>query len=350
MNKNDHNDIEEEVYINEIIRITYKCNWKCKFCNVLKTNNFWDTDVTDKEITYKILNLLKKYSKKQRDNLILSFSGWEPTLNKKLWYFIKLAKSIWVWTVQIQTNWTNLFLNKNLINELYEQWLDEIFLAQHSGDETSNKDMWIFYRLSDFEDWVSYVYDNNFHKKVQISFNIVINKINLFKIYDYINYLKKIGFIKLLPLDNNNWFENTKRISIWLVQPNWYANINKDEVLLKYDELEVDEIFKIIKLCKSENIYPDFHFTAPPLCIINIPDYNLEHHRMLKLNDDIKNNNINQWNLDSYKYLWKEKSKIDLCKKCKYNDSCLWFYNNWLGFVWEDYVFKKVNNFIDKYV
>ena len=48
----------DESYINEIIRITYKCNWKCKFCNVLKTNNFWENDVTHKEVIYKILTFI----------------------------------------------------------------------------------------------------------------------------------------------------------------------------------------------------------------------------------------------------------------------------------------------------
>ena len=63
----------EKIYINEIIRVTYKCNWKCKFCNVLKTNNFWEKDVSNKQIIYKILSLLKKYNKNQLENLILSF-------------------------------------------------------------------------------------------------------------------------------------------------------------------------------------------------------------------------------------------------------------------------------------
>jgi biotin synthase-like enzyme len=36
---------DSKIYINEIIRITYKCNWKCKFCNISKVNNFGENDI-----------------------------------------------------------------------------------------------------------------------------------------------------------------------------------------------------------------------------------------------------------------------------------------------------------------
>lgn len=337
---------EKKIYINEIIRVTYKCNWKCKFCNVLKTNNFWENDVTDKEIIYQILNLVKKYSFEERKNLILSFSWWEPTLNKNLVNYIKLAKKIWVWHIQIQTNWTKLFKEKEYIHTLIESWLDQIFLAQHSGNENINRLMWIFYNIDDFKQWVLYISENNLCEKIEISFNIVVNKINLFYIFNYMVFLKNILFFNLLPLQNNNWLINSKRISFWLVQPNWYAKINKEEVLLEYNKEELIEINRIIKFCKENNIYPDFHFTAPPLCILNYPEYNLEFHRLKQLEEDEKIWNINKWNLDSYKYLWKEKQKLEECNNCKNNKYCLWFYKNWLDFVWEDNVRKKINKFL----
>lgn len=34
------------MYINEIIRVTYACNWKCKFCNILETNNYWKSNIS----------------------------------------------------------------------------------------------------------------------------------------------------------------------------------------------------------------------------------------------------------------------------------------------------------------
>ena len=338
----------EDIYINEIIRINYKCNWSCKFCNVLKTNNFWVKDISYKEVIYKILSLTKKYTKNDLENLILSFSGWEPTLNKYLLNYIKLAKKLWVWVVEIQTNWTKLFKEKNLINKFINIWLNEIFLAQHSADENINRKLWCYFDIEDFKEWVEYIKINKLDKKISIYLNIVVTKINLFSIYDYIKILLDIGFINMIPSRNHDNWKITHKISFGLVQPNWYANLNKEEVLFKYDEIELNEIKKIIKLCEKNNILPDFHFTSPPLCILNYPEYNLEYSRLKKLRDDEKMWTINKWNLESYKWLWKEKQKFSECDKCKYNNYCLWFYNNWVKFVGEDYVKNKINNFLEK--
>ncbi len=336
----------EKIYINEIIRITYKCNWKCKFCNVLKTNNFWENDVSDKEIIYQILNLYKKYSKEERKNLILSFSWWEPTLSNNLTKYIKLAKNIWIWVVEIQTNWTRLFKDQNYILELINSWLDEIFLAQHSWDDYINKDLGSFYYIDDFKSWTDYILKNKIHKKISIYLNIVVTKINLYSLYDYILLLINIWFIKIIPdrLYKNN--VNTHKISFWFVQPNWYAEINKEEVLLKYTNLEIVEIDRIIDLCRKNNILPDFHFVCPPICVLNYPEYNLEYERLKKLKSDEDNWKVNKSNLNSYKFLWKEKQKFEECSKCKYNDYCLWFYKNWINYVWEEHVKEKINNFI----
>lgn len=338
----------EKIYINEIIRITYKCNWKCKFCNVLKTNNFWDNDVSKKEVIYQILNLTRKYTLKQRKNLILSFSGWEPTLDNKLLEYIKLAKRIWVWIVEVQTNWTKLFKEKEYILDLIEAWLNEIFLAQHSWNEMINKELGIFYNIEDFISWTKYILDNNIFRKISIYLNIVVTKINIFSLYDYILLLINTWFIQIIP---DRWHKdkiNTHKISFWFIQPNWYAELNKEEVLLKYTQEEIKEIDKIVDLCKNNNILPDFHFVCPPICILNYPEYNLEYERLKKLEQNKIDWNVNKSNLESYEFLWKEKQKFSECEKCKYNKYCLWFYKNWIDFVWEDYVKEKINTFVIK--
>lgn len=336
----------EKIYINEIIRVTYKCNWNCLFCNVLKTNNYWEKDISNKEIIYNILSLTRKYSLDQRKKLILSFSWWEPTLNKNLLKYIKFAKKIWVWIVEIQTNWVKLFNDKEYILKLIDAWLDEIFLAQHWFDSDVNKKMWSNYNIDKFIEWTEFVFKNNIHKKISIYLNIVINKINIFSIYNYILFLLNIWFIKLIPERlMDNWYI-TKKISFWFIQPNWYAEINKNKVLLKYIDNEINEINKIVDLCKNNNILPDFHFVCPPLCIINYPEYNLEYARLKKLEKNKLDWNINKSNLESYKFLWKEKQKFEECVNCKYNNYCLWFYKNWIDFVWEEYVRNKVDIFL----
>lgn len=338
----------EKIYINEIIRINYKCNWSCKFCNVLKTNNYWKNDISSKDVIYQILALTKKYTKKQRQNLILSFSWWEPTLNKNLFSYIKLAKQIWIQTVEIQTNWTTLFKNFNYINRLIESWLDEIFLAQHSWDKTINNEIWSFYDIDKFINWVKFVKENNLDKKISIYLNIVVTKLNLFNLYEYINFLLKIWFIDLIPIRDHQNNSKTHKISFWYCQPNWYAEINKDLVLLNFDKKQVNEIKKIVDLCEQNNILPDFHFTWPPLCILDYKEYNLEYSRLKKLEQNTKDWEINESNLESYKWLWKEKQKFEECRKCENNKYCLWFYKNWIKFVWEDYIKKKINTFLSK--
>lgn len=339
---------ENQIYINEIIRINYKCNWKCKFCNVLMTNNYWLYDISSKEVIYKIFALTKKYTLEQRKKLTLSFSWGEPTLNKNLFSFIRLAKKIWIWVVDIQTNGTTLYKNKDYINNLIDAWLDDILIAQHSWSKSINVKLWCYYDIDDFVDWVNYIKINNINKKILIHLNIVITKINLYYIYDYINFLIELWFIDLLEVCDN-WEElKIKEISFAFVQPNWYAKFNQKSLLLEFDDEEVIEIDKIIKLCKNKNISPDFHFTSPPICILNFPKYNLEFQRLNKVDADEKKWNINIWNLESYKYLWKEKRKFKDCDMCKYNKFCLWFYNNWVDFVWEEKINKRIKDFIYK--
>lgn len=334
------------IYINEIIRVNYKCNWSCKFCNVLKTNNYWKNDVSSKEVISKILNLTKKYNTQQRKNLILSFSWWEPTLNKNLFTFIKLAKKIWIWTVEIQTNWTTLFRDKKYINKLIDAGLDEVFMAQHSSDSQINKNIGIYYNIDDFVSWVKYIKENKIDKKIGIYLNIVVTKMNLFSIHDYIIFLLNIGFINMIPSRDHNGWEITHKISFWYCQPNWYAEINKNEVLLDFWEDQTQEIKKIVKLCKSNNILPDFHFTWPPICVLDYKEYNLEYSRLKKLEENSESWTINEANLESYKWLWKEKTKFEDCKKCDNNNYCLWFYKNWVEFVWESYVKEKIEKYI----
>lgn len=341
-----HPSNAEKIYINEIIRVTYKCNWKCKFCNVFKTNNYGDQDVTDNEVVYQILHLTKKYTLEQRKNLILSFSGGEPTLDPNLLQYIRLAKKIGVKVVEIQTNGTRLFKEKEYIHKLIEAWLSEIFLAQHSGDEEVNRSLGSYFKISDFQDWTKYILENEIHKKICIYLNIVVTKINLFHVHDYIQTLYDIWFIQMIPKRGHDDGRLTSKISFGLVQPNGYAELNKHEVLLDYNQQQVDEVEKIIKLCEKLNILPDFHFVCPPLCVLNYPEYNLEHSRLKKLEQDTLNGTVNQWNLQSYEFLWKEKMKFSECKKCPHDKYCLWFYKNWVSFVWEEHARKKIEKFL----
>ena len=142
------------------------------------------------------------------------------------------------------------------------------------------------------------------------------------------------------------WYQEQKMISFGLVQPNGYAHINKDEVLLSYDSDQLQVIDKILQQCYKYGIEPDFHYTAPPICILWYQQYNLEYKRLKLVTQDEKNGKLNKSNLESFRWLWKEKRKIPECKKCEHNSYCLWFYKNWIDFMWEEKVRERVQVFL----
>lgn len=346
-------------YINEIIRTNYKCNRKCKFCNVLKTNNYWVVDVSDWEVINKILEIARKYNEDQLKYVTISFSWWEPLMNKNLEKYIKLAKKIWIWTVEIQTNWILLINNKFKINKLYDAWLDEIFIAQHSHKNDVNYSLWCFLDTKKLEERVFYVKKNNIytHEKnqhwVSIYLNIVITKINLPYLKEFLLYLKKIWFIDLIePRHHFDWNWNlekvTRKISLWFVQPHWYAWEYWKEVLLDFNDEQKRYIEELINYCEENDLLPDIHFVGPPLCLMYYPKYNLEYNRLKKIEEDKKKWLQNDENIDTFRVLQKEKSKLKECERCKYNKFCLWIYKARLEFFGEEYARKKINEFIKK--
>ncbi len=327
-------NVKFEYFINEIIRVNYRCNWKCIFCNVSEVNNYWDNDIDYKEVVKKIILLAKKYNLKERKKLLLSFSWWEPTLNKNLINYIKLAKKIWIWRIQIQTNASLLYNDLWLIDNYILAWLDEVFIAQHSHDPFVNKDLWVFTEFDKFLNWFEYVKNK---KSILLIFNIVVTKLNIYSLIDYLDKLKENGV-----------FNHIYNISIWFVQPNWYAWKNKNKVLLTFDWKEKEEINKIINYSKQNNILLDFHYTSPPLCIVENIEYNLEYKKLKLLEEQSKENKLDP-SLDSFFFMKSQKVKIDECRGCKYDKYCFWFYNNWINFIWKELLVKRINEFKQNY-
>ncbi len=344
-------------YINEIIRTNYKCNIWCKFCNVKFTNNYWKDDINESKVIDEILHLGKKYKEQQLKYITLSFSWWEPLLNKNIEKYIKLAKKIGIWTVEVQTNWIILFNNKYKLNKLLKAWLDELFIAQHCQYSKINKELWTYLDTKKLKERVKYVKDNELNvtsenkEWISIYLNIVLTKINLPYVLDFLKYLRKIWFIDLIEerhhLDNKWDAEKiTRKISMWFVQPNGFAWEHRDELLLSFDNRQQKFIWKIISFCEKNNLLPDIHFVWPPLCLLFYPEYNLEYQRLKKLEEDKKKEMVDSENLESFKSLWKEKEKLEECKNCNYNKYCSWMYKWWLKYFWKDYAKKRIQKFL----
>jgi len=105
-----------------IIRITQRCNQRCKFCNVVK--EFEDVSLDDAKI---------RIRKLAEDGVqFLSISGGEPTLHKDLSEIISFASSLDSFkSITLQTN-AAMLSNEVYVERLVSSGLDAVFVAFHS--------------------------------------------------------------------------------------------------------------------------------------------------------------------------------------------------------------------------
>lgn len=324
------------MYTNEKVRITYKCNWDCIFCNVREVNNFWECDIDAETVLKEILLIKNKYKKEELKNLFLAFSWWEPTLNKNLKKYILLTKKLWFEKIELQTNWIILYSNPKLLEELVEIGLTKIFIWNHACDEQINRKLWCFYDKEKFVSFVKFVKEKNLASKLIIEQNIVISQINLYHIYDYLNFLKDSWFFDILA---------KRQISLGIVQPHWYARDNRERLLINFSEKDIKEAQKVVSFLEKNNVKIEFHYTAPPLCILDYPQYNLEYKNLKEMEEDIKNNTFSKWSFENVKTLWKEKMKFPKCKKCAYDKYCSGFYKSWVDFYGKEKLENRVKDF-----
>jgi hypothetical protein len=73
-----------------------------------------------------------------------------------------------------------------------------------------------------------------------------------------------------------------------------YAMQNKESMLLDFNTDQKKIVENIITLSQNNNILLDFHYTSPPLCVLNYPEYNLEYNQLKQLEIDNKKNNISE--------------------------------------------------------
>jgi MoaA/NifB/PqqE/SkfB family radical SAM enzyme len=289
-------------FFNEIIRLWYKCNEKCVFCNFSELNEPWYKEKVLEDIKIDIDNLILKY--KNFWNLKISFSWWEPLLRwNTLIDSIKYAKLKWIKRVWIQSNAT--LFNDEITLKLKKAWLGTALISLHSyNNDTSDKITWIENSFSKTITWI------NIMKKFWIFYRInhIINKINYKE------------FPKFIQFSIDFWF---KEICLGIVQPHWYAWINFEEICVNYDDI-VPYLYKWYSLAKGKlNIVS--HYCDIPFCkfyswlrdlnILILEDIRLEWIRSKK---------------NFIKKILESKSKISDCVRCKYKNYCFWVWNNYL--------------------
>jgi len=193
------------------IPVNFFCNQKCFFCSEGDKWEFKHLKWNEDSIVYKLLEEWKwKFYQAM-------FTSWEPTLNKNIWKYIAKAKKLWYERIWIITNWTQLYKD-DLRKEILVAWLNEITLSIH----------WSNAIIHEKNIWVKWIYDKVLlgliklrkdSKDIKINISMVLNRYNLFDLYNSIFKYQKLGIDIFLV--------NTMR-------PDWYWKDKMKEVSIKY--------------------------------------------------------------------------------------------------------------------
>lgn len=297
------------------IFLWYNCNVKCDFCyqkdlRYKYKENIWKN---------KIIELISDWYKNWKKFII--FSWWEPTLDKKLEFYIDYSNKLWYEHIRVHTNWFK-FQNYNYLDSLYKAWLSWITISIH---------------------WYKWVHDKI--TKVNWSF-IIIQK-------------ALINFEKLKKIDNNFILDtNTvickKNIStlIILFKFLFKFSISRRMIVYPYNiDLPKKELVNIIPFRDSylyyvENIaefhyinnIKDFVIETIPYCLVD-KKYWIYIENNFKTN---KNTYFIDWEKEkNIQYnIWK--IKFEECKKCIKNNNCYWFSLDYYRTYWKP-SFKPLN-------
>jgi len=108
-------------YAEDIIRVVFQCNQSCRFCFVST-----HLPAAADEAIEAAIRAAGAGGRK------ITLSGGEPTLHPRLLEFVRLAKSVSTWPVQLQTNAIRL-ADPALVQGLVAAGLDEAFVSLHGA-------------------------------------------------------------------------------------------------------------------------------------------------------------------------------------------------------------------------
>lgn len=271
-----------------LIRITLKCNMNCLFCNV--------QDKQEPVLTkLKTINHILSLSNQKN----ITFTGGEPTLDKNLINYIKLARRNKIKNIILQTN--GLMLSYPEYTSLLKNaGLTKVFLPFHSADPDK------FDSLAQLKGSYKKVIEaikNIIDSNLALELNIVINSLNYLGLLDTVKFIEK-EFPTLL--------KSKQLFSFSFIQPHGKARKNK-ELIPRLSEIKL-YLNKAMKYCKKNNIrFINPGCGVPPCIIPEFAKYSAELNRRIS---EIVHNE-------------KDKIKSPNCKDCMYCVLCLG--------VWKEY-------------
>ena len=288
-------------HINNILRLGLTCNEKCIFCNITKRlGEEWKT-LSTKEAKKKIDSFAQEPKRE------LSFTGGEPTIRKDLFELIRYAKNKKIKHIQIQTN--ALVITKDYAKQLKKNGLNNAFVALTSYQANVHDKLTGL--KGSYQKTLNGI-DNLLKADIEVTVNIVVNKLNYQTLSEYISFI-------------NKRFPAIKLISIAIVQPHGRARDNINLLLPKYSEIYPFVKQAIIK-AKKLGIKLDNHYCGLPLCFWDENELNLS--LEFEENKRLRDSYDNDLHFRIKKIVQAKKQGLP-CLKC--------YLRNFCNGIWKDY-------------
>lgn len=294
----------------EIIRLGYKCNEKCLFCNFTPINEPGYKEKNFEDVKNEIDILIQKYGTAKKISLF--FSWWEPFLwGENLFKMIEYAKEQKIAKIWIQTNAT--LISPKIAERLKKLKIDNLLISLHSHKDSINDAITVHKRSFS----LAFAWIKNLQAAgVKFLLNHVLNKIN------YTDFPEFLEFLNI---------HNIRELSLAIVQPHGYAEENFEKIVVDYDSLRpyLENGFKVARQ-KKINLF--MHYCDIPLC--KFP---------LKITDDLNFKSLYDIRVKGIRnYEWfvsdlsGSKIKTPDCVRCKYNNYCYGVWRKYILWFWLD--------------
>ncbi|MBR9680989.1 MAG: radical SAM protein [Candidatus Altiarchaeota archaeon] len=291
--------MEEGEFIDEVVRLGLKCNFKCEFCNVTEKNESHQTTSDIDSVRKRIKNATL------RGHKYISLSGGEPTLQPYLPKLIREMKNDGI-HVRLQTNAS--LITPKLASELKDAKLDDAFInfTSHLPEN--------FERLTGtskhmFKKVVGGIKELITHD-IEVVLNIVITDVNKNDLVEYIRFISRE-------------FGRIQSVNLSVIQPHGHARVNS-HLVPNYQDL-IDPISECVSVARKLKIRIENPYCGLPLCITH------------KILDDVENGELmgvlNARKLkkvsDPLRRIMKSKTRTPSCRDCYTRSLCLG--------VWKEY-------------
>lgn len=285
-------DIKNQEWLE--IFLGYRCNIKCNFCYQKDLRKQFVKNIDEEEV----LRLLTEWIKDWKKFVI--FSGWEPTLDKNLSYYIEYSRKLGYEHIRVHTNgWW--FKDYQYLEDLYNKWLTWVTLSIH----------W-YWKIQDIISWVKWNFDFlfqvliNFEKLKKKNKNFVIDTNTVVCKYNYQNVPKLIYFLSYFSV--TRW-QIVLTYSLWL-----FSKKEKKDIIPRYENI-LPYLIKSIEIAQKNK--KKFVLENIPFCVIE-KKYWFAIRENIKIQKD--SIIVDKWNVWNTNKNWMLNSKK--CENCKMSSEC----------------------------